>query len=353
MATVRLLCAGAFLLCLAWQFFAARWIQPTSDTVQNFNEMLAVRSGHPLLRGWVLAPTTYYFSDLPVFVVPSFVLGRTPRLIYLAPALIFAAFLLACCLLVTRPPARTDGPRAVAVFATLYLLGLPLASALMSLLVAAVHTAPLTLGLYAVLAAEPVLSGRRFNRWRLLPLGLLVFAAAASDPFTLIYLFAPWLLLTVLRLWFTARWRLDEWLVAGAILLALASASGFNRAVAALGGFTVAPGFSLALVHGPADMAIDLRAVLRGAQQLFSARVPVLPPFHARSIVAGSRLAAAGVVGALCARVVWRAPRALPGDGLVQLLVLGALCLAGLDVVSDQFRQALSFGIGFPYAATR
>ena len=146
--SVRLVCAGAFLLCLAWQFFAARWIPPNSDTVQNYNEMLAVRSGHPLLRGWVLAPTTYYFSDLPVFVIPSVLLGRTPRLIYIAPALIFAAFLLACCLLVTRQPVRAGGPRGFAVFATLYLLGLPLVSALMSLLVAAVHTAPLMLGLY-------------------------------------------------------------------------------------------------------------------------------------------------------------------------------------------------------------
>lgn len=348
----RVWSAIGLLLCLVWQFFAARWIAPNSDTVQNFNEMLTVRAGHPLLHGWVLAPTTYYFSDLPAFVIPSFVLGETPRLIYIAPALIFAGFLVACCLLVTRR-AEAGSPRGVAVLATLYLLGLPLAPALMSLLVAAVHTAPLTLGLYAVLAAEPVLSARRFNRWRLVPLGVLVFAAAASDPFTLAYLFAPWLMLTVLRLWLTARWRPDDWLVAGAILLALALASRFNRTVATFGGFTVAPGLSLAFVHGPQEMATNLHAVLRGAQQLFSARALTLPPFFAKPAVAGSRLVVAGVVAALCARVVWRLPRAPPADGLVQLLVLGALCLGGLDLISNQFSQAISVGVGFPNAATR
>ncbi len=349
----RVLFVAAFGVCVTCQFFAARCIAPISDTVQSFNEMLTVRAGHPLLPGWVLAQTTYYWSDLPAFVIPSLVLGMTPRLIYVAPALIFVAFLVAGCLLVTRQAAEAGGRRGLAAFATLYLLGLPLAPALVPLLVAAVHTAPLTLGLYAVLAAEPVLCGRPFKRWRLLPFGLLVFAAAASDPFTLVYLFAPWLLLIALRLWRAARRRPDEWLVVGVMLLALMLASGVNRAVAALGGFTVAPGLSMAFVDGPAALATNLHAVLRGLQQVFSARAVVLPPPVARPVVACSRLVAAGFVAALCARVIWRVPRAAPADGLVQLLVLGAVSLAALDLVSDQFYRAISTGVGFPNAATR
>ena len=106
-------------------------------------------------------------------------------------------------------------------------------------------------------------------------------------------------------------------------------------------------------MHNLREAATNLYGVLAAIQLLFIARARMLPHVFAMPIIAASRDLAALIVGMLCARIAWRAPRAVPADGVPQLLVLAAACVASLDVVSGQFSAVREFGPGFPYGASR
>ena len=97
---------------------------PNGDSVQSYNEMLSIRDGNLLLRNWVLATDNFLLTDLPIFLLAGAVLGPGPRLIYLAPFLVFV-LLLAGCLLLAAQAGANRRERLVGCTLVLLLLGVP------------------------------------------------------------------------------------------------------------------------------------------------------------------------------------------------------------------------------------
>jgi hypothetical protein len=338
---LRFCAVGLFCLCVVANFWFARAAPFNSDMVQSYNELASIWAGNFALHGWDLATNNYYLTDLPWYVLCGALLGRTPDLIYIVPALIFSMTLLAAVLIV-RTAGKTAFRRDFGTCAILILIGFPFAAPQGSLLESGVHGATIMLALYGVWLAQQLLSEPPVTRWLLLPFSMIVFAAAGSDPQADSYFVAPLILLPLIRLWLHPRFRLNEWALAACTLVASGLGVGFIAYLSHHGGFQIEKNYSLGFVASAGAMVENLHALLRAVQMVFDARPIVLLPFRLHRVIAASRFLTLLAVVALCLRVVWQAPRA-PERAFVQVLVLGALCLGALDMMSGMF-AAILFG---------
>ncbi len=347
-----ILCFVAVLcLCLVCDFFIARSNTPDSDGMRIYNELSSARAGHFLLPHWILSNDNFYFTDLPFYVVGGFIFGHGLNLTYIVPFCVFA-LLLAGCLLLAARAAQSNSERIFGIFAILFLLGLPFGLVHEYLLQSAYHAGTIALCLYAVLCAQPALSGQRANWLLLVPFTLCIFCVAASDPLADIFCIVPLFFLVVLRAWLYSKFRLAEWVLFGCAFAATALGAGFADVVGHHGGFTTSSAFTLDFVPSAGSALRNFHAVAGAIQILFSARSIVLPGVFGHSIVAAIRFITVCIVIGLCLFIIWRAPRA-PQSGAAQWLVLGATCLAAIDVMSDSFTMGISDGPGFPNGAVR
>ncbi len=339
-------------LCLAADFVLARQLLPNSDSVQSYNEMIAIRAGDPLLHHWALATDNFLLTDLLPMMVGSLLLGPAPRLVFLVPFVVFAAMLLASLLLV-RTVLGTRDDRWVAFGGVLLLLGVPYGLVYNFFFWSDFHVATVTTCLYAVLAVAPALSGRRLGPWRLLPFTALVFAAAFSDPLADGLLVGPICLLAGLRAWLARVFRPDDWLIASCAGAGAAAAALVAHELAGTGlVFVTLPSVTLALVPTATDAIRDGRALFAAWQVLFTARAVLIATLPLHTPIAFARLLTALAVGVLAVLVLWRMPRS-PRAGVVQLLVLGGLSVAILAAMSPTFAAAVTAGPDAPGAAVR
>ena len=348
----RLCFAIGVCLCLAADFSLARVLYPNSDSVQSYNEMLAVRSGDVLLRHWVLATDNFLLTDLPPMMIASLVLGPADRLIFVVPFLTFAMMLTASFLII-RGVVEDRPSRLAACCGMLLLIGVPYSLYYNFFFWSDFHVATITACLYAILAVTPALSGFPFNRWRLLPFILLVFVAAFSDPMADGLLLLPILFLAGLRGWLGRSFRVDDWLIVLSAIAGLVASLVVLKVLAATGwSFSILPSVSLGFVPDADAVVQDFRALLGGEQVLFAARASLMSNLPLHDPIAVSRQATAVLVAVLCVSVVWRMPRT-PRSGVAQLLVIGAACVAILASVSSTFHAAVGTGPDFPGAAVR
>ena len=226
--------------CLAADLEQAAALLPNADSVQSYNELLQFRAGNLLLRHWVLATDNYVLTDLPPFILASLVLGTGTRLIYLVPYRGFVA-LLAAGLLIARALAPAPDRRRAGGFAVLLRLRAPCGTSGNFFFWSDYHVATIAACLYAMLAIAPALSDQRFNRWRLLPFTVLVFAAAFSDPLADALLLGPLLLLLALRGWLAGRFTWDDGLITLCVALGAGAATLGRFGIAWAGGFKMLP----------------------------------------------------------------------------------------------------------------
>ncbi len=341
-----------FVLCLAADVTLARHLLPNSDSVQSYTEMLAVRSGNVLLHHWVLATDDYILTDLVPMLAGSLVLGRDTRLIYIVPAVVFAA-MLAIAVQLVRTGTRTHRGRLAGGYAVLLLFGIPYSLLYNFFFWSDFHVATITLCLAAILVVAPALSAGPFRRRRLLPFTCLVFAAAFSDPLADLLLVAPLVVLVVLRAWSSGAFRSAEWLAA---FCAAAGAAGGIAALHLLvrtgASFSIRPSASLDFVPNAGAALRGLTAILGAEQVLFTARARLVATLPLHELIAAFRLLTALGVAASCGAVLWRAPRS-PQSGVAQLLVAGALCVTTLATFGNTFAAAVVPGDDFPGAAVR
>ena len=341
-------------LCLLGDFYLAHSLNPNSDSVQSYNEMVAIRTGNPLLHDWVLATDNFLLTDLPFFMLGALVLGPGPRLIYLVPFAVFALLLMACLLLVAA--ASVDRRRRLlGGYVVLTLLGLPYGSYELHynfFFWSDFHIATVTACLYAILLIAPVLSNRRFHRGRLIPFTLLVSAVTFSDPMADGLLLGPLLLLVAARAWLGRRYRPDDWLLIGCAAVGVVASMSALRGLSGTDAFTTVSSITGDFVANVLSLGSDAFALLVGAQMLFTARTGMINTLPLHELITSTRFLAAVGVGGLSLLVIWRLPVA-PRNGVAQLLVLGGLCLAGLAAASATVKLSIAAGTDFPGAVIR
>ena len=350
----RLGLLGYLGFCLLGDFTLACNLHPNSDSVQSYNEMVAIRAGNPLLHHWVLATDNFLLTDLPFFMLGALVLGPGPRLIYLVPFAVFALLLMACLLLVAAASADRR-QRLVSGYAVLTLLGMPYGLHDLNynfFFWSDFHVATIAACLYAIVFIAPVLSDRRFHKGRLVPFILLVFAVTFSDPMADGLLLGPLLLLVAARAWLGRKFRPDDWLLIGCAAFSLIASMLALHGMSRVGAFTTVSSITGDFVADVSNLGRDAFALLVGAQILFTARAGMIAALPMHELITATRLFVAVGVGGLVLVVIWRLPVAAR-NGVAQLLVLGGLCLAGLAAASATVKLSIAAGTDFPGAVIR
>ena len=337
--------------CLVADFHLACALAPNADSVQSYNEMLSIRGGNVLLHNWVLATDNFLLTDLPIFLPASLLLGPGPRLIYLVPFLIFVLLLVGCLLLVAQAGVSRR-ERLIGCYLVLLLLGVPYGLHYNVFFWTDFHVATVATCLYAIVAVAPALSGRRFSRVRLISFTALAFAASFSDPLADALLLGPLILLVVIRAWLCGRLRVDDGLLIGCVALALLADRMVSGELARSGGFGTLPSVTPDFVPDIAALCRNGSAVLAGVQALFIAKTGLIGALPLHALITPGRLAIAVCTVIACLVVLLRMPRA-PQDGVAQLLVVGAICLLGLEAMSRTFSLSISEGPFYPGAAIR
>lgn len=338
--------------CLVADFYLARRVVPDADTIQNYAQLLSVRGGNIFLRHWILSSDNDYFTDLLFFVVFSFVFGKGLNLVFIVPFFVYCLFL-SCCMIIVARAAESRAERYFGLFLVLFLLGLPYGPWLHLLFQSSIHTGTITLCLCAIVIAQPVLSGRPFKCYMLVPFTVLVFAISASDPFAIFFFLSSLPVLIILRAWLFRKLRAAEWALFGCAILGSALGIEFISILSHNGGFSTAISFQTTFVTTMQGLERNAYAVVRALQILFTARVGILGSSNELHIVASTRLITAIFCALLCLLVIWHMPRS-PRSGVAQFFVLGAASLAVANSLSGFFSMTTCCGgPNYPNTAIR
>jgi hypothetical protein len=342
--------AIALLICLIGNFFLARTAPQNADLLQAYSQVHDIRSGNLLLHGWMQSSDNFYFTDLLIMAVLSYIFGAGAPLIYIAPYFLFCLLLLGSMLLVARS-AETRSQKYFAWFAVLFLLGMPFGPLEDEFFQSDVHVATIVFSLYAILLIEPGLSGRVFRYWMLIPFSGLIFAVTASDPLADVFLTAPLCGFILLRTWLSQRFLKIECAIFASTLACAFLGGLFPAFLKAHNGFSIVPNFSMSGVplH---DMRQNARGVLGAFQLLLAARSDLLPGIAAYRLTGITRGAAGCCMAALAFWTLIRLPARLK-NALPQFLAFSALILVFADVLSKNFTIAVQDGVLFPGPAIR
>ncbi|MFX1734459.1 hypothetical protein PXJ20_07110 [Paraburkholderia sp. A1RI_3L] len=151
--------------------------------------------GNWLLRGWVEPVSTFYGIDLLLFGAQSIVFGKSPTILVITPALIWAMVVLLSCAVVAKYSAKET--RFFHALCAFVILGLPQVfngpvAALIT--VAPIHIGSIVYALIAFVLAQRFLVSRRIERLAACSYFLLVALMTLGDPFSPYFCAAPVLL---------------------------------------------------------------------------------------------------------------------------------------------------------------
>lgn len=302
-------------------FAATSRIAQDSDNVQSFLAARAILHGNPLLSGWHFARDDFFFTDTVPMAGLESLFGAHHVLLAVFPALVYAS-IVAASLVASLRSLRGSRDGLASLAAIVLLIGLPPSNVYIPLLVADAHGASLLFSLVALmLLASLAQPGRGRGRMATgLAFAALTIAAVASDPFTIVFAFAPASL--VLGIAFLAEREAHRMLG----LLALLAAAGALGAllppmIAGLGGFVTEPTISTAFI-APAQLGATLAAFFFGLLYISGA------DFFGRDLLA------LGTVASLVRLAGWMI------GGVAVLRRVPALCRGGTPTMLDRFLAA-------------
>lgn len=330
---------ACFACVLACDAVLARGTIPSADGVQSYRQMLSIRSGN-LLRHWVVATDNFLLTDLPGYVLASFVFGKGPFLLVLVPFAVFM-LMLASCLAIVHETVETAEERRLGCYVVLLLLGIPWGDHFSAFFWSDYHVATVAVCLFAILAASPALSGRSIQRWRLACFAFLVFAAVFSDPLAVVLLSGPLVVLVAVRTLARSGGGPQELHLALATLAATAASFAVRDLCAHADLFVTAIGVTLRPVESVGQFFADLWAVAVLSGIVFNG-----PPAFANEagalpqLVGASRLLTMLLVAAASLRVAWRLPRER-SQGVAQCLVAGGGAMTLANATSETFARYL------------
>lgn len=233
----------------------------TSDSAQGFVVGHAIATGNALLGGWHFPIDNFYFTDALPYAAAEWIVGPRPWLLALVPAVVYTLFVLLvliACFRQTRSPGRiSESACAIA----LLLVEPAWIGDWNPMLMSNMHAATVLAAFAALMLCASAAQAELIT-----PLSrsiaacfvLLVCLIVASDPFSLVFAFAPAACVLVIGSVRKARPRAHIALA----LLATGVAAGLllPTVIAELGGFTIENDVSVhisPLSHWPASF-IDL-----------------------------------------------------------------------------------------------
>lgn len=332
-AATVLLAAALLIVSLHNALHSSLRVVQTSDSAQSFVAGHAVVHGNILLSGWNVPKDDYFFTDTMPYAVLEWLVGPRPILLALVPALNYAAFALLVFLLLAWPAKRplqsVENCAAVSL-----MLAIPVGIGDWNpLLMSDMHFASVVASLLALSLCCRLVERNPRSLWEHAGLGagLVVVTAAtvASDPFSLVFAFAPALVLLGVDAIRGAKAEGTALVIlAAGVLLGLA----LPAMIAFAGGFTTED----ITVAGAAAWPLVVRnvtAILAGMASLFGANSfsqgaarPLLPALHAVALAVASA-AVAGGAGRLFGR-----DRAQLLDRLLCAGILSGLAACALSV---------------------
>ncbi|MGH6890033.1 MAG: hypothetical protein ACREHF_12705 [Rhizomicrobium sp.] len=337
---------GAFALataCVAVASFfqalhlAARLVQ-TSDSVQGFVAGHAVASGNLLLAGWRFPLDDYYFTDTIPYAALESVLGARPWLLALEPALVYALFVVAAlCVCLRRSQTLAGKLESLAVLALL--LASPVWIGIWNpLFLSDMHVAT-AVGALVVLVQAARLPGLGTRVARMSCASGVVLLTAAivfSDPFAIVFAFAP--ALVVLG----ADAMSSRKIIGSVAALSVGAALGWLllQFIAVAGGFVTESDVVGRFVTAPL-FGRNLEALLGGLLRILGIGFDGNPVTAGAVVALVLRCAAFAIVIVAVARTLCRmsGPRRAPR--LERLLCAGILAVLAACAASEQFGKGV------------
>jgi len=178
---------GAFLIvaCLtAGYFFIFHSFGHTSDEANPLLSAYDMMHGNPLLKGWVEPASTFYGVDLLLIGAFTLVLGKSPVILVLVPALIWAVTVwsaMAIAASYCRPDRKT-----IAVFSVFVVLGLPTVFATVParlIAQAPIHIGSIIYAMWLFVLAAKYLSRQSTPRWLMTLFIAVLTLLSMGDPF--------------------------------------------------------------------------------------------------------------------------------------------------------------------------
>ncbi|HEY3777869.1 MAG TPA: hypothetical protein VGL35_07410 [Rhizomicrobium sp.] len=333
--------ACAALAAVLASFFRAfalsgRLVQ-SSDSAQDFVVAHAVARGNLLLSGWHFPLNNYYFTDTIPYAVLERMLGAQPFLLALEPALIYALFV-AVALIVCLPRSQPFSQKieAVAILALVFAAPVWIGS-WNPLFLSAMHVAS-AVGAFVALglcARLPEIQTKVASLLCMAAIVVLTAAVVASDPFALVFAFAPALAVLASDAISSRR------LIGAFAAMAFGVTIGWllPHAIALVGGFTIEIDVVGRFVAAPL-LVRNLVALLAGVLRVFGILIPESP------LTPGSvaLLALRCTVFAAAIAAVVRTLRKMIGTGRTPLL--DRLLCAGILTVLPACAASAQFGKG-------
>lgn len=164
-------------------------VTPNSDNTVPLLEAQSILHGNIFLRGWWVSPDTFYWTDLPFYVVAEAFAGLRPALMHVVPAFIFTLTVLTGTYLINeRVPSRV---RWLAIGVFLVVVGAPVNYAAGFLLLGPLHVGTL---LFVIIALRLAIQG---TRPAVVGSAVILACAAASDPLAYVVGVAPLAILAI------------------------------------------------------------------------------------------------------------------------------------------------------------
>ncbi len=318
----------------AWQ--CVRLAPVDSDFVQCVLVARAILAGNVLLHGWVLASDNFLFTDVPGALAGFVFFSEWRHALLLWPVVTYGLIMLSGLLLVLRSGLRGDG-RIVAAGLVVALLFTPDIHSLGGFLaVPAQHAASILDVLILLLIIQ---SGQRAAS---LPFVLGFWAISTlllfSDPFAVVFFFAPLALVLVVQLAGGTDRRLPGRLL-GATIAAGSIAMVSKPLILACGGFETAPAFTTQLV-GFAGLRANLVTIASDVTTLAGAAPHDLG-------VAARLFQSLALIGAVIAIVASLRGASLTTGGIELLLALCVVSDVAGCLVSEQYHRSTLPGVTY------
>ena len=254
---------GAFLIiaCLtAGYFFIFHSFGHTSDEANPLLSAYDMTHGNPLLKGWVEPASTFYCVDLLLIGAFTLVLGKSPVILVLVPALIWAVTVWSAAAIAAsycRPDRKT-----AAVFSVFVVLGLPTVFATIPIRLitqAPIHIGSIVYAMWLFVLAAKYLSQQSTSRWTM-PLFIVVLTLLSmGDPFSPFFCALP-----ICLACFTFRNTRRAYKLLAATIVGVIAGKGLLRIIFLSGGFEVLgmPASFVQFSNLPANASLLVQGIL-------------------------------------------------------------------------------------------
>jgi len=229
---------GAFIFIAALTtgyFFIFHSFPHSSDEANPLLSAYDMMHGNPLLKGWIEPASTFYGVDLLLIGAMTLVLGKSPVILVMVPALIWAVTVWSAAVITASYclPER----KAVAILSVFVLLGLPTVFATIPASVVAqapMHIGSIVYAMWLFFLASKFLSHQSTGRWAIPVFIVVLTLLSMGDPFSPFFCALP-----ICLACFTFRNTRRAYVLLAAAIVGVIAGKALLRIIFLSGGFKV------------------------------------------------------------------------------------------------------------------